>query len=118
MFWGAPTNRNGVITGYQLRLLDYVSGTWRDIFSGMGLSASVDSLLPYSKYGLRLAVSTKGGPGFSQLVNFTTRQSGKLIIHHLRQCADMYSAGIARGAAGFFHHWRLGSCVLAGRLHT
>lgn len=87
--WGAPTDRNGVILSYRLRLRPAASETWTVAFNGLGLAATVANLSAYTRYALQLAVYTSAGPGLSSVVEFVTMESGTLMRLMLELGTDL-----------------------------
>ena len=76
--WIQPlqSEQNGVITGYNISLIDTTTGHEIYLVSH-NISISVDSLHPYTIYQYRIAAFTSVGLGpYSNLVTFQTQESG------------------------------------------
>ena len=76
--WSPPpsSEHNGVITGYNISLIDTTTGHEIYLVSH-NISISVDSLHPYTIYQYRIAAFTSVGLGpYSNLVTFQTQESG------------------------------------------
>ena len=78
--WTQPllSEQNGVITGYNISLIDTTTGHEIYLVSH-NVSISVDSLNPYTIYQYRIAAFTSVGLGpYSNLLTFQTEESGML----------------------------------------
>ena len=76
--WSPPpsSEHNGVITGYNISLIDITNG-YEFYLVSHNISISVDSLHPYTIYQYRIAGFTSVGLGpYSNLVTFQTQESG------------------------------------------
>ena len=78
--WLPPplSEQNGMITGYNISLIDTTTGHEIYLVSH-NVSISVDSLNPYTIYQYRIAAFTSVGLGpYSNLLTFQTEESGML----------------------------------------
>ena len=80
LVWSPPplSGQNGVITGYNISLLE-VDSENRWTYSSNTNSISLSSLMPYTDYSFALASRTIHGFGpFSNFIDFKTNQEGML----------------------------------------
>ena len=73
--WLEPTDTNGIISQYELVLVDLGLGGEQVVFAGFGFSAIVSGLVPFTTYSFIIRACTSGGCGSSQATQVQTLEA-------------------------------------------